>query len=93
MVSDSKWFETLQCLPFYKLDKKPLQIYSDRVRVLRQEAKLLAEVCIENIAEVNIGNIAEVYIENIAEVYIGNIGEAYIGNGVIPNTARVIRSS
>ena len=64
-------------MPFYKLDKKPLQIYSDRVRVLRQEAKLLAEVYI--------GNIAEVYIENIAEVYIGN--------GVIPNTARVIRSS
>ena len=64
-------------MPFYKLDKKPLQIYSDRVRVLRQEAKLLAEVYI--------GNIAEVYIENIAEVYIGN--------GVITNTARVIRSS
>ena len=56
-------------MPFYKLDKKPLQIYSDRVRVLRQEAKLLAEV------------------------YIGNIAEVYIGNGVIPNTARVIRSS
>ena len=64
-------------MPFYKLDKKPLQIYSDRVRVLRQEAKLIAEVYI--------GNIAEVYIENIAEVYIGN--------RVIPNTARVIRSS
>ena len=93
MVSDSKWFETLQCLPFYKLDKKPLQIYSDRVRVLRQEAKLLAEVYIGNIAEVYIKNIAEVYIENIAEVYIGNIAEVYIGNGVIPNTARVIRSS
>ena len=59
------------------MSKKPLQIYSDRVRVLRQEAKLLAEVYI--------GNIAEVYIENIAEVYIGN--------GVITNTARVIRSS
>ena len=64
-------------MPFYKLDKKPLQIYSDRVMVLRQEAKLLAEVYI--------GNIAEVCIENIAEVYIGN--------RVIPNTARVIRSS
>ena len=64
-------------MPFYKLDKKPLQIYSDRVRVLRQEAKLLAEV----------------YIGNIAEVYIKNIAEVYIGNGVIPNTARVIRSS
>ena len=86
-------------MPFYKLDKKPLQIYSDRVRVLRQEAKLLAcigniaEVCIENIAEVYIGNIAEVCIENIAEVYIENIAEVYIGNRVIPNTARVIRSS
>ena len=53
--------------------------------VLRQEAKLLAEVYI--------GNIAEVYIKNIAEVYIENIAEVYIGNGVIPNTARVIRSS
>ena len=72
-------------MPFYKLDKKPLQIYSDRVRVLRQEAKLLAEVYI--------WNIAEVYIKNIAEVYIENIAEVYIGNGVIPNTARVIRSS
>ena len=88
-------------MPFYKLDKKPLQIYSDRVRVLRQEAKLLAEVYIGNIADVYIGNIAEVYIKNIAdvyiknvaEVYIKNIAEVYIGNGVIPNTARVIRSS
>ena len=80
-------------MPFYKLDKKPLQIYSDRVRVLRQEAKLLAEVYIGNIAEVYIGNIAEVCIENIAEVYIENIAEVYIGNRVIPNTARVIRSS
>ena len=69
-------------MPFYKLDKKPLQIYSDRVRVLRQEAKL-----------VYIGNIAEVCIENIAEVYIENIAEVYIGNGVIPNTARVIREA
>ena len=77
-------------MPFYKLDKKPLQIYSDRVRVLRQEAKL---VYIGNIAEVCIENIAEVYIENIAEVYIENIAEVYIRNRVIPNTARVIRSS
>ena len=66
MVSDSKWFETLQCLPFYKLDKKPLQIYSDRVRVLRQEAKLLAEV----------------YIGNIAEVYMGTLQRCILGTGL-----------